>query len=178
MSDSMSILVTGATGYIGGLLVPELLRRGYRVRILARTPGRLRDRAWLPQVEVMQGDALDPASLTPALAGIDIAYYLIHRMMSGRSFEQQDVAAAETFGKAAAEAGLAKIIYLGGLGDPMAKLSSHLRSRQDTGAALRVAGVPVTELRAAIVVGAGSASFEMIRYLTERVPVMICPSWV
>jgi uncharacterized protein YbjT (DUF2867 family) len=156
VSDSISVLVTGATGYIGGLLVPELLSRGYRVRVLARDPMRLRDRAWLSQVEVVQGDALRPASLTAALAGVDIAYYLIHSMLSGRSFEQQDVTAAQTFGRAAAEAGVARIIYLGGLGDPGAGLSSHLRSRQDTGEALGIAGVAVTEFRAAVVVGAAA----------------------
>ena len=178
MSNSASVLVTGSTGYIGGLLVPELLRNGYRVRVLARDPVRLQPRGWLQQVEVVQGDVLNPASLAGALSGINVAYYLVHSMLDGKGFERRDLNAAEGFGRAAASAGVARIIYLGGLGDPNANLSSHLRSRQDTGKALSLGGVPVTEFRAAVVVGAGSASFEMIRYLTERVPVMICPSWV
>jgi uncharacterized protein YbjT (DUF2867 family) len=178
VSDSVSILVTGATGYIGGLLVPELLRRGYRVRVLARDPAGLQGRDWLARVEVVQGDVLNPASLAAPMAGIDVAYYLVHSMLAGEGFERRDVSAAEDFGRAAAAAGVDRIIYLGGLGDPNANLSSHLRSRHDTGKALGAGGVLVTEFRAAVVVGAGSASFEMIRYLTERVPVMICPSWV
>ena len=178
MSNSASVLVTGSTGYIGGLLVPELLRNGYRVRVLARDTVRLQPRGWLQQVEVVQGDVLNPASLAGALSGINVAYYLVHSMLDGKGFERRDLNAAEGFGRAAASAGVARIIYLGGLGDPNANLSSHLRSRQDTGKALSLGGVPVTEFRAAVVVGAGSASFEMIRYLTERVPVMICPSWV
>ncbi len=178
MSNTFSILVTGATGYIGGLLVPELLRRGHRVRVLAREPVRLQGRDWLPQVEVAQGDVRNAAGLAEALAGVDVAYYLIHSLLDGGSFATRDVKAAEDFGRAAAAAGVGRIIYLGGLGDPNTDLSSHLRSRQDTGHALSAGGVPVTEFRAAVVVGAGSASFEMIRYLTERVPVMICPSWV
>ena len=119
-----------------------------------------------------------PASLPAALAGIDVAYYLVHSLGAGRDFHDQDVRAARSFGEAAAAAGVARIIYLGGLGDSAAALSEHLRSRQETGTALQEAGVPVTEFRAAVIVGSGSVSFEMIRYLTERVPVMICPSWV
>ena len=124
------------------------------------------------------GDALDPQSLTEALAGIDTAYYLIHSMSRSADFHERDIQAARAFGHAAREAGVNRIIYLGGLGDPASQLSHHLRSRQSTGQALRESGVPVTEFRAAVIVGAGSMSFEMIRYLVERLPVMICPKWI
>lgn len=174
----MKVLVTGVTGYIGGRLVPRLLEAGYAVRVLARDPARLQGRRWLEQVEVVQGDALRGDTLPPAMAGIDAAYYLIHSMSDTADFHERDLAAARNFGQAAEMAGVGRIVYLGGLGDPDAALSDHLRSRQQTGLALRESGVPVTEFRAAIIVGSGSISFEMIRYLTERVPVMICPRWV
>lgn len=177
MSDAPRALVTGITGYVGGRLAPRLAQAGYRVRVMARDPRRLEGRSWLGQVEVVQGDALDPASLSEALSGVDVAYYLIHSMLGGANFQQRDIAVARRFGQAAKAAGVGRIIYLGGLGDPAADLSEHLRSRQQTGQALREAGVPVTEFRAAIIVGAGSVSFEMVRYLTERLPVMICPRW-
>jgi uncharacterized protein YbjT (DUF2867 family) len=172
------VLVTGVTGYIGGRLVPELLASGYRVRVLVRDQNRLQGRAWLNQVEVVQGDVLDPASLVTAMSGVSAAYYLIHSMNGSGDFDQRDLQAARNFGDAAHTTGVERIIYLGGLGDPATDLSKHLRSRHQTGQALQEAGVPVTEFRAAIVVGSGSISFEMIRYLTERVPVMICPRWV
>ncbi len=174
----MNILVTGATGYIGGRLVPRLLGADHVVRCLARDPARLQGRAWVPQVQVARGDVLDPASLAPALAGVDVAYYLVHSMGGGGDFHARDLDAARAFGRAARDAGVQRIVYLGGLGDASSELSEHLRSRHLTGDALREAGVPVTEFRAAVIVGSGSLSFEMIRYLTERVPVMICPSWV
>ncbi len=174
----MRILVTGANGYVGGRLVPQLLARGHAVRCMVRDPARLQGRAWADHVDIVTGDVLTPASLIPALANIDVAYYLVHSLGAGRDFHDHDVRAARAFGDAAAAASVARIIYLGGLGDANDALSEHLRSRQDTGAALRGAGVPVTEFRAAVIVGSGSVSFEMIRYLTERVPVMICPSWV
>ncbi len=177
MSDTSRILVTGVTGYVGGRLAPRLAQAGYRVRVMARDPQRFQGRPWLGQVEVVQGDVFDPASLNAALAGIDVAYYLIHSMLGGSGFHQRDLEAARRFGQAAKAAGVSRIIYLGGLGDPTADLSAHLRSRQQTGQALREAGVQVTEFRAAIIVGAGSVSFEMVRYLTERVPIMICPRW-
>jgi len=173
-----SILVTGATGYVGGRLAPYLLGRGYRVRCLVRDPGRLEGREWADAVEVATGDLLRPQTLAAALSGVEVAYYLVHSMARGSGFRERDVTAARAFGHAAAAAGVARIIYLGGLGDPASDLSDHLRSRQETGAALREAGVPVTEFRAAVVVGAGSISFEMIRYLTERLPAMVCPQWV
>jgi uncharacterized protein YbjT (DUF2867 family) len=173
-----TVLVTGATGYIGGRLVPLLLERGRVVRCLVRDAGRLRGRPWAEQVEVVEGDVLRPATLPGALAGTDVAYYLVHSMAGSGEFRRHDVAAARSFGAAAAAAGVRRIIYLGGLGDASKDISEHLLSRQETGAALAEGGVPVTELRAAVVVGAGSISFEMIRYLTERLPAMICPRWV
>jgi len=175
------VLVTGATGYVGGRLVTRLLGAGYRVRVMVRDPARSQGRAWSEQVEMVRGDALDPASLAPAMAGVSCAYYLIHSMQKVAAqgdFHERDQRAARNFGEAAKAAGVPRLIYLGGLGDPAAALSPHLRSRQDTGAALREAGVPVTEFRAAVIVGSGSASFEMIRHLTERLPAMICPRWV
>jgi uncharacterized protein YbjT (DUF2867 family) len=175
---SRLVLVAGATGYVGGRLVPRLLQVGYRVRCLVRDPARLQGRHWLEQVGVVEGDVLKPGTLASAMQGVDTAYYLIHSMSGSADFHQRDLTAARNFGDAARAAGAQNIIYLGGLGDPDADLSPHLRSRQKTGEALREAGVPVTEFRAAIIVGSGSVSFEMIRYLTERIPVMICPRWV
>ncbi len=178
MDRPETILVTGATGYIGGRLVPRLIDSGRRVRVLVRSRSRALARSWRAQVEVAVGDVLDPGALAEALAGVDTAYYLIHSMSSGADFHDRDIQAARAFGRAAMEAGVRQIIYLGGLGDPASKLSRHLRSRQATGQALRESGVPVTEFRAAVIVGAGSISFEMIRYLVERLPVMICPRWI
>jgi uncharacterized protein YbjT (DUF2867 family) len=172
------ILVTGATGYVGGRLVPRLLERGYRVRVLVRDPARLQGRTWAEDVDVVTGDVLDAESLPPAMAGVRAAYYLIHSMSDAADFYKRDLVAARNFARAAAGADVERIIYLGGLGDPDADLSEHLRSRQLTGDALRESGVPVTEFRAAIIVGSGSISFEMVRYLTERLPIMICPQWV
>ena len=172
------ILVTGVTGYIGGRLVPLLLEAGYHVRVLARDRQRLQGRAWLEQVEVFEGDVLAPDSLTSALTGVDAAYYLIHSMRSSAGYIQRDLQAARNFGSAAHASGVGHIIYLGALGDPGTDLSPHLRSRQQTGQVLKESGVPVTEFRAAIVVGSGSISYEMIHYLTERLPVLICPRWV
>jgi uncharacterized protein YbjT (DUF2867 family) len=175
------ILVTGATGYVGGRLVPRLLAAGHRVRVLVRDPARLQGRAWAADVEVAQGDALQPATLAAAMRDVTCAYYLIHSMQKtagGADFRERDIAAATGFATAARDAGVARIIYLGGLGDSDANLSHHLRSRHETGDALRAVGVPVTEFRAAVIVGSGSASFEMIRHLTERLPAMICPRWV
>lgn len=173
-----AVLVTGATGYVGGRLVPQLLDAGHQVRCMARDPGRLAGRAWRDDVEVVAGDVLDPASIARAVAGMSTVYYLIHSLASGADYQARDLQAARTVGAAARDAGVGRLIYLGGLASADAPLSEHLSSRQATGDALREAGVPVTELQAAVIVGSGSLSFELIRYLTERVPVMICPRWV
>jgi uncharacterized protein YbjT (DUF2867 family) len=178
MSDPNLILVTGATGYVGGRLVPRLLAAGYRVRCLARDPARLQGRPWLSQVEAVPGDVLQPESLAAAMRDIWVAFYLVHSLGGGIDFSERDLAAARNCARAAEAAGVHRLIYLGGIGDSASDLSPHLRSRHDTGDALREAGVPVTEFRAAVIVGSGSLSFEMIRYLTERLPAMICPKWV
>jgi len=173
---SPRILLTGATGYVGGRLLAALERRGVPVRCFARRPEALRARA-APSTEVAAGDALDAGAVARALEGIDAAYYLIHSM-GGEDFAARDREAARIFGEAAREGGVRRIIYLGGLGASAGSLSEHLRSRQETGEILRQSGVPVVELRASIVLGSGSLSFEIIRALVERLPVMICPRWV
>lgn len=180
MEENLHCLVTGVTGYIGGRLVPELLNRGYRVRVLSRDTDRLQGRPWIDEVELVQADVLEPETLPAALQDIDVAYYLIHSMSGKGSseFHNRDIQAAQNFRKTANQQNVGRIIYLGGLGDPDDQLSEHLASRQKTGSILRESEVSVTEFRAAIVVGSGSKSFEMVRYLTERVPMMICPSWV
>lgn len=177
-TDPPLILATGATGYIGGRLVSRLLEEGYRVRVLVRDPARLQGRPWVDRVETAIGDVLQAETLHEALQDVSIAYYLIHSMMGGQDFHDRDLRAARNFSTIAREAGVQRLVYLGGLGDPDSDLSEHLRSRQETGDALREAGLPVTEFRAAVIVGSGSLSFEMIRYLTERLPVMVCPKWV
>ncbi len=173
----MRVLVTGATGYIGGRLIPAMVAAGYSVRALAREPERLAGR--FAGIEIVRGDAFDAPSVRAALEGIDVAYYLIHSMTESHGdFAQSDREAARIFGEAAQAAGVARIVYLGGLGQEGTELSVHLRSRHEVGAILRESGVPVTEFRAAMIVGSGSASFEMMRYLTDRLPVMIAPKWV
>ncbi|MFJ9717021.1 SDR family oxidoreductase [Streptomyces sp. NPDC101213] len=179
--EPLRCLVTGATGYIGGRLVPELLAAGHRVRCLARSPERLRDHPWAGEVEVARGDVTDAASVAEAMRDIDVAYYLVHALGSGRDFEETDRRAARIFGERARAAGVRRIVYLGGLtpaGVPERELSPHLRSRAEVGRILLDSGVPTTVLRAAVVIGSGSVSFEMLRYLTERLPVMVTPSWV
>ncbi|MGC9157911.1 MAG: SDR family oxidoreductase [Terracidiphilus sp.] len=171
------VLIAGATGYVGGALLKRLLEAGYKVRCMARRPESLRAKA-LPGLEVVAGNVLDSASLRSAMAGIDLAYYLVHSMGSDQSFEEQDRRGARNFAAAAREAGIQRIIYLGGLGHSADPLSAHLRSRQEVGRILSSAGVPVIEFRASVVIGSGSLSFEMIRALVERIPVMIAPRWV
>src|SRR5687768_4460305 len=172
----MRILVTGATGYIGSRLASRLLATGRTVRVMARDPRRLGTLA--AEAECVAGDALEPASLAAALRHVDVAYYLIHSMGTGADFAARDREAARNFAAACAAAGVGRIIYLGGLGEATSALSKHLTSRQEVGDVLRAGPVPVTELRAAIIVGAGSASFEIIRDLARKLPVMICPRWV
>jgi uncharacterized protein YbjT (DUF2867 family) len=170
------VLLTGATGYIGSRLLRELEAGGCTVRCLARQPARVAvSRA---TTEVVAGDCLDPASLDAAMTGVGQAFYLVHSMASGAKFAALDRQAAANFGRAARKAGVRRIIYLGGLADDEDSLSTHLKSRVETGEALRDGGVPVVEFRASIVIGAGSLSFEMIRALVERLPAMICPRWV
>ncbi|MGW4239977.1 SDR family oxidoreductase [Streptomyces sp. NPDC004749] len=174
-------LVTGATGYIGGRLVPELLDAGYAVRCLARTPGKLRDHPWAGRVETVRGDVTDAASVGEAMAGIDVAYYLVHALGMGKDFAAADRRAAQVFAERARAAGVRRVVYLGGLtpaGVPERELSPHLRSRAEVGRILLGSGVPTVVLRAAVIIGSGSASFEILRHLTERLPVMVTPSWV
>ncbi len=175
----MRCLVTGATGYIGGRLAPRLLAEGYAVRCLARRAGRLRDVPWASQVEVVEGDLSRPETLTGVFDGVDVAYYLVHSL-GQPSFEAADRRAAGAFVTAARTAGVRRIVYLGGpelaAGDRAS--SAHLRSRNEVARILLDSGVPTVVLRAAVIIGSGSASFEMLRYLTERLPVMITPSWV
>lgn len=170
------ILVTGATGYVGGRLAPVLASRGYRVRCLCRRPEYLRPRLG-SELEVVAGDVLDPASLGQGLTGIDAAYYLVHSMGTDRSFEDEDRRAAANFAAAARAAGVRRVIYLGGLGSGE-NLSPHLASRHEVGQILRDLGVPTVEFRASAIVGSGSLSFEMVRALVQKLPVMLLPRWV
>ncbi|MFI5357153.1 MAG: SDR family oxidoreductase [Opitutales bacterium] len=173
----MRILVTGATGYIGGRLVPRLLDLGHVVRCVTRNPSRLAGHRW-PGVDIVAGNLSEADQTLRSLEHIDVAYYLVHSMASGRTFRERDRLMALLFGAAAAVAGVRRIIYLGGLGDPAQVRSKHLVSRQEVGQCLAEGGVPVVEFRAAVIVGSGSASFEILRHLVERLPVMITPTWV
>jgi uncharacterized protein YbjT (DUF2867 family) len=176
----MRCLVTGATGYVGGRLVPELLAKGHQVRVMARHPERLADRAWINEVEVVGGDATNAASLRTAMADMHAAFYLLHSLQSGHGFEAIEHQTATGFAAAAKAAGVRRIVYLGALIPPVPtqELTKHLRSRAEVGRILRASGVPTAELRAAVIIGSGSASFEIVRYLTERLPFMITPRWV
>ena len=177
LAEGGRVLVTGATGYVGGRLQRRLEASGFRVRCMARSPERLAGRVG-PGVETVAGDVLDRASLDSALAGVDGAYYLIHSMGSSGEFEEQDRLGARNFAEAASAAGVGRIIYLGGLAQQSGDLSKHMRSRHEVGDILRESGLPVIELRASIVLGSGSLSFEMIRALVERLPAMVTPKWV
>lgn len=174
----MKILVTGATGYVGGRLVERLIARGERVRVLVRDRERAQARTWASDVEIVEGDLMDPASLAEALADVDVAYYLVHSMCAGADFAEQDRRAAHHF--VAAGGNLRQVIYLGGIRPRVSdgeELSEHLSSRAEIGEILR-AGLPTTEFRAGPIIGGGSASFEMVRYLTERLPAMVAPKWI
>ena len=173
------ILVTGASGYIASRLIPRLLEKGVRVRALARQPEWLATRAWAKDVEFVRGDVTDPLSLESALTGVNTAYYLIHSMAGGRGYTRIETEAARTFISTAERVGVEHIIYLGGLADPDApNLAPHMRSRIETGITLRHGKSSVTEFRAGVIVGPGSISFEMIRFLTEFFPVLPGPSWL
>ena len=176
----MRCLVTGATGYVGGRLVPELLAKGHQVRVMARHPERLADRAWINEVDVVAGDATSAESLHTAMADMQVAFYLLHSLQSGHGFEAIEHQTATDFATAAKAAGVGRIVYLGALIPPVPsqQLTKHLRSRAEVGRILRSSGVPTAELRAAVIIGSGSASFEIVRYLTERLPFMITPRWV
>ncbi len=174
-----TILVTGATGYIGGRLVPPLLEAGHTVKVLARSPQKLKDVPWVDSVEVIRGDLEDPESLQKACAGVDILYYLVHSMSSGHgSFEDAETASAKNVATACRQAGVGRIIYLGGLHPKDAELGPHLRSRTNVSDILLDSGVPTITLQAGVVIGSGSASFEMIRQLTDVLPAMVAPKWV
>jgi uncharacterized protein YbjT (DUF2867 family) len=174
----MRILVTGASGYIGGRLIPRLLDEGHEVFAFVRHPASLAGAPWLPQVHVVQGDLTDRASVDRAMRGIEVLYYLVHSMAGGRDFERQDRESAENVAAAARAAGVGRIVYLGGLHPDVPNLSPHLRSRAQVGQILLDSGVPTAALQAGVVIGSGSASFEMIRHLTEVLPYMPAPKWV
>jgi uncharacterized protein YbjT (DUF2867 family) len=171
-------LVTGANGYIGGRLVPELLAMGYRVRVLARNSSRVAQHIWADQVEIVDGDATNSDVLNKALAGVDVAYYLIHSLMLKADFEADEIKTAKIFSQVAKEQDVKRIIYLGGIINDDHDLSAHMSARSGTGEVLRNSGVPTIELRAGVVIGSGSASFEMLRNLTERLPFMVTPKWL
>ncbi len=173
-----TLLVTGATGYIASRLIPRLLDAGYHVRCLARRPERLRQRPWFGRVEVIAGDVSRPETLPAAMQGVSAAYYLIHSMSAGHDYARLDLEFARNFAQAAKSADVEHIIYLGGLADEREKLAMHLKSRIESGAVLREAGIPVTEFRAGVIVGPGSVSFEMIRFIAEQFPLMLGPLWL
>ena len=175
---ALRVLVTGATGYIGGRLVPRLLEAGHQVRVLVRDPAKIRSVPWADDVEIARGDLTDAASLREPFRDIDVVYYLVHSMNSDGDFEEAERRSAENVASAARDAAVGRIVYLGGLHEHSDRLSTHLRSRTQVGEILIDSGVPTMVLQAGVVIGAGSASFEMIRHLTNRLPVMTTPRWV
>jgi uncharacterized protein YbjT (DUF2867 family) len=177
-SPPRRVLVLGSTGYLGGRLVPRLVAAGYRVRVLVRNPERLAALGWGSEVDIVLGDAREPADIERAVQNVDIVYYLIHSMASGTGFAEVDRRIAQLVATASAAAGVGRIVYLGGLNPPDADLSPHLRSRVEVGEILLGSGVPTVVFQAGVVIGSGSASFEMIRHLTEVLPYMPAPRWV
>ncbi len=171
-------LVTGATGYVGGRLVPQLLEAGHAVRVMVRDERKAEAHAWSADVEIATADATDAHQVAAALEGIDVAYFLLHSIGSGADFATTERGIAETFAAEAKRAGVRRIVYLGGMSPAGEQLSEHLRSREEVGDVLLGSGVPTAVLQAGVIIGSGSASFEMLRYLTERLPVMVTPKWV
>jgi uncharacterized protein YbjT (DUF2867 family) len=171
-------LVTGVTGYIGSRLVPRLLDEGWQVRVLTRNASKVADRTWRDRVEVVEGDATSASTLAEALADVDVAYYFLHSMDGQGNFVERDRALAQTFGRCAKDAGVGRIVYLSGLHPQDGELSDHLASRVEVGDILLASGVPTAVLQAAVILGSGSASFEMLRHLTTRLPAMITPKWL
>lgn len=181
MTDTRPILVTGSTGYVGGRLVPRLLESGFRVRVVVRSRAKLEGRPWCrhPNLEIVEGDVLDRDSLRRATEGCGVVYYLVHSMnVTVKDFAAADRLAAQNMADAAADAGCERIIYLSGLGNVQHRLSKHLKSRTEVGEILGQGRTPVTTLRAAMIIGSGSASFEILRYLVDRLPIVIAPRWV
>jgi uncharacterized protein YbjT (DUF2867 family) len=172
------ILVTGATGYIGGRLVSRLLAEGHRVRVVVRSPEKLKDVPWADRVEIARGDLQDPDTMKAACSGVEALYYLVHSMGSGRGFDSRESAIATTVAAAATASGVGRIIYLGGLHPEGVELSTHMRSRTEVGRILLASGTPTIAFQAGVVIGSGSASFEMIRHLADVLPVMPAPKWV
>jgi uncharacterized protein YbjT (DUF2867 family) len=177
-AETIRCLVTGATGYIGGQLTPALLDRGHQVRAMARTPDKLSAKPWRDQVEVVQGDLTDPESLVAAFEGTDVVYYLVHSMGTSEDFVSEEAQSAHNVVDAAKRAGVRRVVYLSGLHPENTELSRHLASRTEVGEILIDSEVETVVLQAGIVIGSGSASFELIRHLTDRLPVMTTPKWV
>lgn len=180
MSRPRRCLVTGATGYVGGRLVPLLLEQGYDVTVLARTPDKLRNVPWVDRVTIVAGDSASQGSVRQALEGVDVAYYLMHSIEKGKDLEAAERRVSQAFAESAHASGVGRIVYLGGLApdEDLARMSAHMRSRVAVGQVLRDSAVPTVEFRASVIIGSGSASFEMLRYLTERLPAMVAPYWV
>lgn len=178
LDGQIRCLVTGATGYIGGRLVPVLLKRGHHVRAMARTPDKLAGAPWRDRIEVVRGDLTEPESLTAAFDGVDVVYYLVHSMGTSKDFVTEEARSARNVAAAAKEAGVRRLVYLSGLHPDRTDLSRHLASRVEVGEILIGSGIETVVLQAGIVIGSGSASFEMIRHLTDRLPAMTTPKWV